>query len=150
MEHLTSIPANKGRLLFSLFLISFLFSTSIFSQTSTNSGIEIPPASIKNYRLGLISENNGVIMSCAYYAGKYQLKEFCPDLLNVLENSKDTDICKMTIWSLYQIGDEYALEKMRSCLNKHSSEELKSCADFLQRIRSYDTEILKTINLVNK
>ena len=65
-----------------VFLLFPLFTTA---QSITVNGIVVPDASLKNYRLGLKSNNNGVIMSCLYFAGKYQIDEFSEDILELVK-----------------------------------------------------------------
>ena len=118
------------------------------AQIITNSGITLPENSVKNYRLGLESNNNGIIMSCVYYAGKYQINEFCNDLIKIIENSENIEICKMAVWSLYQIGDISACKKLKVYLEEHPNNELLECSKFLEQIQKYDKEVLETIEFV--
>ena len=137
---------RKVFLPFVLFILSFSFVSN--AQIITNSGIPLPENSVKNYRLGLLSNNEGIIMSCVYYAGKYQIKEFCDDLISLIENSDNVEISKMAVWSLYQIGDISACEKLKAYLEENPNPELINCSKFLEQIRKYDKEVIETIKLV--
>ena len=136
-------------ILFSAFVF-LLFPYSTSAQTVTINGIDIPEASLNNYRAGLRSNNNGVIMSCLYFAGKYRIEEFSEDVLEVVKCSDNIDICKMAIWSIYQIGNEYCCEKLSQFIESHPSDELRNCCKFLKKIKDYDTAVKKTIQMASK
>jgi hypothetical protein len=135
-------------LIFCLFAVSMIFfsSISLSAQVVTNSGIELPEASVENYRLGLKSNNNGVIKSCIYLAGKYQIQDFAQDILDVMKKSEDLELCQMAIWSIYQIGDKACCEKLSIFLESNSSEELRNCCIFLKRIQEYDNAFASALN----
>lgn len=127
-----------------------LVATNVSAQIFTNTGLELPENSVKNYRAGLLSNNDGIIKSCVYYAGKYQIKEFCCDLIQLVENSDNIEIRKMAVWSLYQIGETSACERLKTYLKSHSETELMHCSKFLEQILKYDKEVVETIELTER
>ena len=130
--------------------VFLLLPYSFLAQTVTINGEVIPEESVKNYRLGLRSNNQGVMMSCLYFAGKYQIDEFSEDILEIVKCSDNLDLCKMAVWSIYQIGNISCCEKLSQFLESHPSEELRNCCRFLQKIKDYDTAVVNTIQLAAK
>ena len=138
------------KLLHTILFVSLVLTANISAQIFTNTGIALPENSVKNYRAGLLSNNEGIIKSCVYYTGKYQIKEFCDDLINLVENSENIEVRKMAVWSLYQIGETSACEKLKAYLENNAETELMHCSKFLEQILKYDKEVVETIELTER
>ena len=144
--------ADKRKINITIFFLFSAFGFLLFpifatAQSITVNGVIIPDASLKNYRLGLRSNNNGVIMSCLYFAGKYKIDEFSEDILEIVMSSDNIDICKMAVWSIHQIGNASICDKLSKFMETHSSIELRNCCRFLKKIKDYDTAVVNTLQM---
>ena len=129
--------------IFILFLL-FIFSPNTGFSQNNSERIVLTKRAIENYLVGLRSENYGIKLSCLYFAGKYKLSEVSEELLEVVKNSNDDNLCEMAIWSLYQIGDDYCCNELAVLIENHSSEKIKDFCKYLNNIRQY--ELARNIN----
>jgi HEAT repeat protein len=150
MVNILNLLKMTKKLLPTVLLVLLLSNLNISAQIFTNTGVVLPENSVKNYRAGLLSNNEGIIKSCVYYAGKYQIKEFCSDLIKLVENSENIEIRKMAVWSLHHIGDPSACETLKVYLKNQSETELMNCSKFLEEILNYDKEVIETIEMAEK
>ena len=141
METRNPYTKKNYLLLFSVFCFLFLLPVITEAQSNENRHLKITPTAIKNYRIGLNSGNQGIMQSCVYFAGKYRMHEVCSDLLEVIENSDDVELCKLSLWSLYQIGNDKYCDKLQKIVTKHKSGELFEFYNFLNKIRLYGNNL---------
>ena len=80
-------------------------------------------------------------MSCLFYAGKYKISDVSLDLLEIIKNSTNDEICQMAIWSIYQIGDNSCCIKLQELLEIHPSEKIREYCQFLESIRKYENSL---------
>lgn len=128
-------------LLFSIFSILIILPGKSEAQSNYSLHSKITERAIENYRIGLNSGNDGIMKSCVYFAGKYRMHEVCPDLLNVIEKYENVELCKLALWSLYQIGNDKYCDKLQRIIAKHDSVELLEFYNFLNKIRLYGNNI---------
>ena len=80
-------------------------------------------------------------MSLIYFAGKYKISELSQNLLEVLKNSTDEELCQMAVWSLHKIGDDASCKELQGLLEMHSSDKIREYCIFLNGIREYEKAI---------
>jgi hypothetical protein len=133
---------RKIKKLFLVALLTLLLAPNILtSQAYTSQRIELSEAAMKNFQIGLKSDNDGIKMSLIYFTGKYKIRELSPNLLEVVQNSNNEEICQMAIWSLYQIGDDSSCIKLQELLEIHPSEKIREYCQFLESIRKYENSL---------
>ncbi len=133
---------RKIRKLFLVALLTLLITPSIItSQAYTSQHIELPEVALEHFRIGMRSDIYGIRMSLIYFAGKYKIRELGQNLLEVLKNSTDEELCQMAVWSLYQIGDNACCKKLQELLEIHPSEKIREYCQFLESIRKYKNSL---------
>ncbi len=137
-KFLNQKPSLSLLLLTGIFLIPFIISC----QTVDNQKIHLDSSALKNYQDNLKSNNDGIVRSSIFFAGKYKLSEVAPDLLEILKNSKDEDLCKWAVWSIYEIGDDQCCSELQKILQNHPSKKTKELCNFLHNIKDYEKELI--------
>lgn len=125
------------------FLLFFFLSSLTYSQTDANQRIELSDIAIVNILNGIQSDNNGVKMSCIYFAGKYRIIDVSEDLVKEMKKSDNDELCQMLVWSLYQIGDEKCCQELKSIIENHPSEKIRDFCKYLHNIKEYESAIAK-------
>ena len=125
------------------FLIIIILSNLTYSQTDTDQRIELSDIAIVNILNGIQSDNYGVKMSCIYFAGKYRIIDVSEDLVKVMRNSENDELCQMLVWSLYQIGDAKCCQELKSIIDNHPSEKIRDFCKYLHNIKEYESAIAK-------
>lgn len=143
MAHISKTYRMSSRVLGLTVIVLLLTSSFIHSQKSTEQKTEIPEIAIKNLLMGLESENDGVRLSCAYFAGKYKITEVSPKLVEAMKESNNDELCRMLLWSLYQIGNDECCIELQAVMKDHSSKDLKKLCEYLHKIKEYETAIAK-------
>lgn len=128
-------------LLFIVFLTLLILPLRAAAQFNNMPHPKITPTAIENYRIGLNSGNEGIVKSCIYFAGKYRMNDVCSDLLSIIEKSDDVELCRLILWSLYQIGNDKYCDMLQKIVHNHKSEEVRDFYNFLNQIRRYGNEI---------
>ncbi len=130
---------NIPRLLGLLVLTFFLVSNSLLAQTESEQLIELPDIAKANILNGIQSDNYGLKMSSIYLAGKYKINDVSKELVKEMKVSDNEEVCQMVVWSLYQIGDESCCNEMRTIIENHPSEKIKSFCESMYMIKQYDS-----------
>ena len=73
---------------------------------------EFTQKQIDNLISGINSQNEGLMRSSVYFAGKYHVEEAVEPLIQLLENEKEESNIILIALALYQIGDENAMMKV--------------------------------------
>ena len=134
---------NSSRVLGLTIMALFLMSCSFQPQTYSHQPVELPDIAIVNILNGIQSDNYGVKMSCIYFAGKYKIMEVSQDLVEVMKNSDNDELCQMLVWSLYQIGDESCCKELKTIIENHPSEKIRDFCNYLHKIKEYETAVAK-------
>ena len=122
-------------------LALFLMSCSFQPKTNLDQQVELPDKSVIILLNGIRSDNYGVKMSSIYLAGKYNIVDVSQGLVEVMKNSNDDELCKMLIWSLYEIGNDSCCEELRAIVKNHPSEKIRDFCANLQKIKEYETAV---------
>ena len=129
-----------ARLFGLLALTFFLVSNSFLAQTSkSEQPAELSKIAILNILNGIQSDNYGIKMSSIYLAGKYKITDVSKELVKEMKVSDNEEVCQMLVWSLYQIGDKSCCKEMRTIIENHSSEKIKSFCESMYKIKQYDS-----------
>ena len=124
--------------------VFFVMSSFLNSQTVSNQRAELPEYAVKNILIGIESENDGLKMSCIYFAGKYKIFEASQSLVEEIKSSNDDELSKMLAWSLYQIGNDSCWEELQTFVKNHPSKKLRDFCSNLHKIRAYEIAIAKS------
>ena len=130
---------NISRLLGILLLTLFLVSNSLLAHTESEQRVELLDIVKANILKGIQSDNYGLKMSSIYLAGKYKITDVSKELINEMKVSENEEVCQMLVWSLYQIGDESCCNEMRTIIENHPSEKIKSFCESMYKIKQYDS-----------
>jgi hypothetical protein len=122
-------------------MVLYLCPTFSNAQSHVDYSHKITETAIANYRIGLNSGVDGIVKSCIYFAGKYRMKVVCEDLVKLLQTSNNDELCKMALWSLYQIGDHNYCQKLKSILKNHPSKDVKKCYEFLDNLNEFGSQL---------
>ena len=145
-----NLTYRKGKKLILVALLTLFITPNILtSQTHASQSIELQDAAVKNFRMGLQSDIYGIQKSLIYFAGKYRISQVNRDLLKLLKNSDNEELCEMLVWSLYQIGDDPSCKELRGILETHPSEKIRDYCKFLGNIREYEKEYEKALEFIN-
>lgn len=142
MATIKKTSRKSKRILSPAVLVILLIPNILISQAYTSQLVELHDQAVNNYRIGLHSGNDGVMMSCLFFAGKYKMRVVAQDLLEIIQNSDDDEVCQMAIWSLYQIGEDSSCEKLKELLKTHPSKKIREYCKFLEGIREYQNSFV--------
>jgi hypothetical protein len=126
-------------ILFILFLTFQIFS----AQTETACSSKLPKCSVSNFILGVQSNIPGIKKCCIYFAGKYRVEEAVQILIEEFNRPGEGEYKPLIVWSLYRIGDEACIKKLRSILASETREEIKLFCSTLLTIQEYGAELEK-------
>lgn len=107
---------------------------------------------ILSLKMGLNSDNKGVIIGCAMLAGDYRITEVVEDLAKVLNSELSYDIKSAAVFALYQIQNKEALIALKKACMQNKCPFLKQSAEvFLNHylINNPDKEIKIEKNIVS-
>ncbi len=135
------IPRLLGLFVLTLFLVSNSF---LAQSSASEENLELPELATLNILSGLQSDNYGLKMSSIYLAGKYKITDVSKELVKEMKVSDNEEVCQMLVWSLYQIGDESCCNEMRSIIENHPSEKIKSFYESMNKIKQYDSKSEKS------
>jgi hypothetical protein len=133
---------KSTKFFFNIFIMLLFFTSLITPQVVKEEGIVLEDYALKNYRQNLSSEYHDIVKSSIYFAGKYRIMSLCPELLTILKNSNDEELCKLAVWSLYEIGEEEYCNELQRILDNRPSEKIKDHCKFLGAIREYGNALL--------
>lgn len=103
----------------------FLISAITFAAKPEEFKCKNKELAIKNLIVGIKSENTGLMKSSVYFAGKYQLKETVPALIERLKCANDPN-CKVLIaLSLYMIGEEEGITAIQQIITENDNAYVK-------------------------
>jgi len=123
--------------MFRLFLILLVIPAVCFSQTHEK---QISEKDIENLILCLESENDGVRSWGVFFAGKYQVEETVIPLLKILHEDDNVAIRKLSVHSLFRIGDNRGIFAIKGSAKYDDSEEVRNLC--LSMVQSMDYMLL--------
>lgn len=80
---------------------------------------------IENLISGINSENNGLMRSSVYFAGKYQIEAVVETLVDKLESEEKPSNIILIAMTIYKIGDREALMKVLDTAKSSENERVK-------------------------
>ncbi|MDZ7764116.1 MAG: hypothetical protein U5K00_06770 [Melioribacteraceae bacterium] len=80
---------------------------------------------IENLISGINSENNGLMRSSVYFAGKYQIEAVVETLVDKLESEEEPSNIILIAMTIYKIGDREALMKVLDTAKSSENERVK-------------------------
>ncbi len=103
-----------------------LGAASIFAhEKKTNDGV-ISDNSIKNYLVGLKSENDGLRFSSAYLLGEYKIEKAVIPLMAILHNEKTEEGRIVAALSLIKIGTGQSIFAVKQAATFDNSERVRN------------------------
>jgi hypothetical protein len=84
---------------------------------------------ILSLKMGLNSDNKGVIIGCAMIAGDYRIAETVDDLAKLLNSDHPYDIKSAAVFALYQIQCREAIIALKKACMKNTCPFLKQSAE---------------------
>jgi hypothetical protein len=123
--------------------VLFLASQLLSAQPEPENRKQAPKNSISNFILGVQSNIPGIKKCCIYFAGKYKVEEAAQILIDEFNRPGEGEYKPLIVWSLYRIGNEACMEKLRDILESDSREAIKLFCSTLLTIREYGTELEK-------
>ncbi len=102
--------------------------TLLFTALSTNAleNYKCSDIDVANLINGLKSGNEGLMRSCVYYAGKYEVEEVCDELVILLKTKKDPFDIVLIAMAIYRIGDENAMMELIHFVNNLEKSHVKN------------------------
>ncbi len=109
-----------------LVAVLLLGATSIFaSGKKSNDGV-INDKAIKNYMIGLKSDNVGLRFSCAYLLGEYKIEKAIIPLMAMLHNEKTEEGRIVAALSLIKIGTGQSIFAVKQAATFDKSERVRN------------------------
>lgn len=112
-----------------------LFVLVIFSLTVTNLNATDRPSlnesEIENLITGIESDNNGLMRSSVYLAGKYKVREVTSSLINKLKTEEDPSDVILIAFAIYEIGDKEAVLEMLETAEIASDAKVKKMLNLI-------------------
>lgn len=94
-------------------ILKYLFATLILVGLTSNlyakDNIYLTDTNVANLINGINSENNGLMRSSIYFAGKYRISETTDALLEILDEEHDASDIVLIALAIYRIGDKEAM-----------------------------------------
>ena len=104
-------------------LILLSLSTTLFAMDQKN---YFRDKEVENIIVGIKSDNNGLMRSSIYFAGKYKIEETVDALFEVLDEESEPSNVILIAFSIYEIGDTNALMKLIETANNSESASVKN------------------------
>lgn len=95
---------------------------------------------IENLISGINSENNGLIRSSVYFAGKYQIEEVVETLVDKLDKEEDPSNIILIAMTIYKIGDRESLMKVLDTAKSSENERVKHMLNAIVAEHLMETE----------
>lgn len=116
-----------------VFFFMLVFAANLFSQSKDQINLSIIQIDqrlnnenvSKNLAIGLKNENDGVRMSAVAFVGKYNLSQFEPTLIEMLESENSKVNKEKIALALYQIGKFNGMAAIEVLSYSCSDKELK-------------------------
>ena len=114
-----------------IILTTLLLSSQIFAINTFGNNIkkaqekDIPESAIKNYTMGIESDNLGLKRCCIYLAGYYEIKELVKPLTEQFAKETDTDTKLLIVLAIYKIGDTEAQKAIHELANNDADPSVK-------------------------
>ncbi len=102
---------------------------------------EFSETAIENLVAGINSDNNGLMRSSIYFAGKYQVAEASKALVNKLNSEKEPSNIILIALALYQIGDRQGMMEVLDLAKTSQNERVQ------RRLFSIATEYMNQTNI---
>ena len=133
----------------SAFIVILLVALTLSDVASAGTNTKDVPQkfsqnTILSLKVGLNSDNKGVIIGCAMMAGDYRIAETVEDLARILNSDFSYDIKSAAVFALYQIQSKEALIALKKACVKNKCPFLKQSAQvFLNHflIRNPDKDV---------
>lgn len=107
----------------------YLIAVLIVIFASSNSAAEpqdqFTKIQIDNLINGIHSDNNGLMRSSIYFAGKYKIAKAADALFEVLETESDPSNIILIALAIYQIGDRDAMMKVIDKANSSNDSKVQ-------------------------
>lgn len=114
-----------------LVAVLLIGATSIFARTDESDYVVISDNSMKNYLVGLKSDNDGLRYSCAFLLGEYKIKKAVIPLMAMLHNEKTEEGRIMAALSLVKIGTGKSIFAVKQASIFDNSERVRNlCSVF--------------------
>ena len=115
-----------------VFVVALMLSTvSIFVQDNMDDAQLVSNNAVKNYLVGIKSDNLGLRTSCAYFIGEYKIEEGIIPLIRMLNNEKNEEARIMAALSLAKIGTGKSVYAIKQAAVFDRSERVRTlCARF--------------------
>jgi hypothetical protein len=126
-----------------ILIVLFLTFQILSAQTETACSSKLPKCSVSNFILGVQSNIPGIKKCCIYFAGKYRVEEAAQTLINEFDKAGESEYKPLIVWSLYRIGDEACVKKLRAILASEIRAEIKLFCSTLLTIQEYGAELEK-------
>ncbi len=107
------------------FFVALIF-TGFVSTTLAKDNVHFSERDIANLVNGIESDNNGLMRSSIYFAGKYRILETTDALLEVLKNETDASNIILIALTIYEIGDRDAMMKVIETAKEASNTKVKN------------------------
>ena len=110
--------------LIKLFFVLFLVNITILSLSAAENQY-YADTDVANLISGIKSDNNGLMRSSIYFAGKYKIEETTDALLEVLNSESDPSNVILIALAIYQMGDKEAMMHVLDVAKNSSNNRVK-------------------------
>ena len=107
-----------------LILVFMLMLSSVL--TAAEPGDRFTNRQIDNLITGIKAENNGLMRSSVYFAGKYKITQATSVLLEVFEKETEPSNIILIALAIYEIGDRDAMMKVIDTANNTQDIKIKN------------------------
>ena len=123
-------------------LLLVLTAAVLISVTSTQAQVQrsFSENEIENLISGINSENNGLMRSSVYFAGKYQIEAAVETLVDKLEDEEEPSNVILIAMAIYKIGDRDALMKVLDTAKSSENERVKHMLNAIVAEHLIETE----------
>lgn len=108
--------------LFVLILTLFISALSVKGQENYH----YTENDVANLINGIESNNDGLMRSCVYFAGKYKVEETCSVLIDLFKKEIDTSDKVLIALAIYKIGDKEAMMELLNVVNNMKESRVKN------------------------
>ncbi len=131
---------------FVIFVIALLLSgiTLVYGKANKNpENIRISQKAVNNYLVGLKSENLGIRLSCAYFAGEYKIEDAVIPLMKMLHSEKTEEARIMAALALAKIGTGKCLFAIKQTALFDKSQRVRSlCTKFYNSVTAENSGLI--------
>jgi HEAT repeat protein len=129
---------KKVRFLFPVLIMVIFVSSLVMADTNDAQKKEAEKVRVENLLMGLDSDNNGLMISSAYYLGELKASKATIPLMKMLHEGNTEEQRIAAALSLYKIGSDKSIYAVKGASKFDESKRVRKFCKKLYNVYVYD------------